>query len=137
MSDRAEELTMLGQGGLRFPASPGEARLETFANRSPERAYWVTITTAEFSSLCPVTGQPDYATITIRYQPGARCLETKSLKFYLAGFRSQAEFNEDVVNRILTDLVTACGPRAMTVRGEFAARGGLQLTAEASFPALS
>lgn len=134
MTDRADELTMLGQGGLRFPQSPQEARLETFANRSPQRRYTVTISTAEFSSLCPVTGQPDYAALTISYQPAARCLETKSLKFYLASFRQQAEFNEDVVNRILTDLVSACEPHQMTVRGEFAARGGLQLTAEASHP---
>lgn len=135
MSERSEELSMLGASGLSFPSSPDEATLETFANRSPDRPYWVSVTTTEFSSLCPVTGQPDYAQILIRYQPALRCLETKSLKFYLASFRATASFNEDVVNRILDDLVAACAPRTMVVRGEFAPRGGLQLTTEADYSA--
>lgn len=134
MDERRDELTMLGRGGLKFPSSPEQAKLETFANRCLKRPYWVTLNTTEFSSLCPVTGQPDFAELTIRYQPKEHCLETKSLKFYLASFRSMALFNEDVVNRILDDLVSACAPRKMLVRGEFAARGGLQLTAEAEYP---
>jgi 7-cyano-7-deazaguanine reductase len=81
-----------------------------------------------------VTGQPDTAHLTIRYIPGERCVETKSLKFYLASFRNLASFNEDIVNRVLDDLVAACAPRRMSVSGRFSPRGGIRLTATASFP---
>lgn len=130
-----ESLKLLGTSRHSLPERPEAGILETFPNRNPEQAYWVTLETAEFSSLCPVTGQPDHATLRIRYQPGEACLETKSLKFYLAAFRNHAAFNEEIVNRILADLVAVCRPRAMSVRGEFAARGGIRLTAEASHPA--
>jgi 7-cyano-7-deazaguanine reductase len=132
-SDTAS-LTLLGQP-VAFPERPELAKIETFANRTPERDYWVTIETSEFSSLCPVTGQPDYAHLHLRYVPGPRCLETKSLKLYLAAFRSVASFNEDIVNRILTELVAACEPKLMVVRGRFSPRGGLQLSCEARYPA--
>lgn len=129
-----DDLTLLGRSESRLPASPEEAALETFPNRNPDRNYRIELETAEFSSLCPVTGQPDAAKLTIAYVPDQLCLETKSLKFYLASFRNTAAFNEEVVNRILDDLVAACSPRTMTVRGAFAARGGIRLTAEASHP---
>ena len=129
-----EDLTLLGHSGASFPASPDEAVLETFANRSPQRAYWITLDTHDFSSLCPVTGQPDFARIQIRYVPSARCVETKSLKFYLASFRNTRAFNEDVVNRIADDLLAACAPQRLVVRGEFSARGGIQLSVEVTHP---
>ena len=91
--------------------------------------------TRDFSSLCPVTGQPDYAELLIEYVPAARCVETKSLKYYLASFRNTPSFNEQIVNRILDDLVSACAPESMTVRGAFAARGGLALTVTATHTA--
>lgn len=133
-SPRAEELSLLGRSENRLPGRPEDAVLETFANRSSGRAYWIHLDCPEFSSLCPVTSQPDTARIQIRYIPGAHCLETKSLKFYLAAYRNHAAFNEDVVNRILADLVSACAPREMVVRGTFGSRGGIRLTCQASFP---
>lgn len=128
-----EKLSLLGKES-RLPASPDEAKLEVFPNQRPGRKYWITLNTSEFSSLCPVTGQPDSAKIEIRYVPGETIVETKSLKYYLASFRNQPSFNEEIVNRILDDLVAALNPRQLVVRGEFAPRGGIQLTTEATFP---
>jgi 7-cyano-7-deazaguanine reductase len=136
MPDREDlhNLSLLGKPGVRLPTSPEEARLETFQNQRVGRRYWITLNCPEFSSLCPVTGQPDSARLVIRYVPGACCVETKSLKFYLASFRNQPAFNEEIVNRILDDLVKALQPVEMIVRGDFAPRGGIQLTTEATFP---
>jgi len=131
---RRAELGLLGRSEARLPATPDEARLETFANRNQGRRYWVHLDCPEFSSLCPVTGQPDTARIRIRYIPGECCLETKSLKFYLASFRNHEAFNEDVVNRILDDLRAACGPQEIVVRGDFGSRGGIRLTCQAAWP---
>jgi 7-cyano-7-deazaguanine reductase len=131
----SDELTLLGRSESRLPASPDEAVLETFENCRPGRRYWITLDAPEFSSLCPVTGQPDSARLEIRYIPGERCVETKSLKFYLASFRNQPAFNEEIVNRILDDLVAALEPVELVVRGEFSPRGGVQLTCEARHPA--
>ena len=129
-----ENLSLLGKPDSRLPASPDEARLETFGNQRVGRRYWITLNCPEFSSLCPVTGQPDSARIVICYIPGDTCVETKSLKFYLASYRNQPAFNEEIVNRILDDLVRIMQPTELIVRGEFAARGGIQLTAEATYP---
>ena len=136
MSGRAdlEKLSLLGRADTRLPSSPTDAILEIFPNLRPGRRYWITLTTSEFSSLCPVTGQPDCAKIVIRYVPNETIVETKSLKFYLASFRNQPAFNEEIVNRILDDLVAALAPEEIIVRGEFAPRGGIQLTTEATFP---
>lgn len=131
-----QKLTLLGKPE-RLPGSPDEAKLEVFPNQRPGRRYWVTLNCPEFSSLCPVTGQPDSARVVIRYIPGETIVETKSLKFYLASFRNQPAFNEEIVNRILDDLVTALKPLELIVRGEFAPRGGIQLTAEANYPETS
>lgn len=132
--DDLKNLSLLGRAETRLPSSPKEAVLETFPNQRQGRRYWITLNCPEFSSLCPVTGQPDSARITIRYIPGASCVETKSLKFYLASFRNQPAFNEEIVNQILDDLLTSMQPEELIVRGEFAARGGIQLTAEATYP---
>ncbi len=126
---------MLGKSVSTIPDAPASATLETFANRFPQRDYWIRFASADFTSLCPVTGQPDYASITVDYVPDKRCIETKSYKFYLASFRNTRSFNEEIVNRILEDLVAACAPRQLWVRGEFAARGGISLTVEACHPA--
>ncbi len=128
-------LTLLGKAGASYPAEPSATILESFENRFPKREYWVRFECADFTSLCPITTQPDFARIRIEYIPGKRCIETKSLKFYLASFRNTRSFNEEVVNRILEDLVTACAPRQMMVHGEFAARGGITVTVDASHPA--
>lgn len=129
-----DDLSLLGRSENRLPASPAEAKLEVFPNRNPQRNYTIELDYPEFSSLCPVTGQPDTAHIKIMYVPDRSCVETKSLKFYLASFRNTPAFNEDIVNRILDDLCAAVRPRSMTVRGKFSPRGGVQLTAEARFP---
>jgi 7-cyano-7-deazaguanine reductase len=130
----SQDLTLLGRSDKRLPASPEQAVLETFENRSQDREYWIHLDCPEFSSLCPVTAQPDTARIQIRYFPGARCLETKSVKFYLASFRNHPAFNEEIVNRILGDLVAVCEPKQMVVRGDFSSRGGIRLTAQAGYP---
>jgi 7-cyano-7-deazaguanine reductase len=83
--------------------------------------------------MCPVTGQPDFAGITIEYIPDKLCIESKSLKFYLASYRNTRSFNEEIVNRILEDLVTACQPRQAIVRGEFAPRGGISVSVDARY----
>jgi len=128
------DLTLLGNSENRLPRSPEEAKLEVFPNRNAGRNYWIELDYPEFSSLCPVTGQPDTAHLTICYIPDVLCLETKSLKFYLASFRNLPSFNEDIVNRILDELAGACTPRRMIVKGRFSPRGGIRLTATASFP---
>ena len=128
------DLTLLGNSENRLPRSPEEARLELFPNRNAARNYWIELDYPEFSSLCPVTGQPDTAHLTIKYIPDALCVETKSLKFYLASFRNLPSFNEDIVNRILDDIAGACATRRLLVKGRFSPRGGIRLTATASYP---
>ncbi|MEY2481047.1 MAG: 7-cyano-7-deazaguanine reductase [Verrucomicrobiota bacterium] len=130
---RSTSLTLLGRSEARIPASPAEAKLETFPNPA-RRAYRIRFETADFTSLCPVTGQSDFAQITIDYIPAARCVESKSLKFYLASYRNERAFNETVTNRILDDFVKACAPREAIVTAEFSARGGIGLTVRAEYP---
>ena len=98
-----------------------------FDNKHPDRDYWVTFTCPEFTTLCPKTGQPDFATLTIRYIPAKRLVESKSLKLYLFGFRNHGDFHEDVVNVIYNDLVKLLKPKYMEVYGKFAARGGISI----------
>lgn len=126
-------LTLLGKSEARLPSSPANARLETFPNPA-RRHYRIRFETADFTSLCPVTGQVDFAQITIEYVPNLRCVESKSLKFYLASYRSERAFNEAVTNRILDDFVRACAPREAIVTAEFSARGGIALTVRAEHP---
>lgn len=130
----AASLSLLGRSEHRLPASPDEAKLETFPNRTPGRSYTIHLSAPDFASLCPVTGQPDSAHIEVIYIPDKLCIETKSWKFYLASYRNHASFNEAIVNRILDDIVTACRPKQVIVRGKFAPRGGIQLTCEARHP---
>ncbi len=127
---KAPGLKLLGHSEKRFPNKPSAAILETFPNRYPQRDYWIRFDCADFTSLCPVTGQPDFAKIRIEYVADALCIETKSLKFYLASYRDTRSFNEEVSNRIMEDLVTACQPRVLRVHGEFAARGGISVTVD-------
>lgn len=108
-------------------------KLETFPNQHPGREYWVTLTTDEFTCVCPMTGQPDFATITIRYVPNQRILESKSLKLYLWSFRNEGAFHEHVTNTILDDLVEALDPLRCEVVGEFNVRGGIAITVEAGY----
>lgn len=108
------------------------AVVETFPNQFPHREYEIEITCPEFTAVCPKTGQPDFGTIVIDYVPGARCLELKSLKLYLLGYRDRGIFYEHAVNTILDDLSRSCEPRRMKVTGHFNPRGGIttRVTAE-------
>ncbi len=126
-------LTLLGRSEAKIPSSPAEARLETFANPG-RRNYRIHFETDDFTSLCPVTGQADFARIEIDYVPDRRCVESKSLKFYLASYRHERAFNEAVTNRILDDFVKACAPREAIVTAQFSARGGIALSVRAEYP---
>ena len=107
-----------------MPTQPSKT-LETFPNPNPERDYEIAISTDEFTCVCPMTGQPDFATITIRYVPDERCVELKSLKLYLWSYRNEGAFHEQVTNKIMDDIVAAINPRRITVVGDFNIRGGL------------
>ena len=107
-----------------MPTKPSKT-LETFANPNPGRDYEISFECPEFTCLCPRTGQPDFATIRIRYVPDRSCVELKSLKLYLWSFRDEGHFHEAVTNRILDDLVRVTRPRRMTVMGDFYVRGGI------------
>src|SRR3982750_4175149 len=122
-------LTLLGRSEARIPASPEEARLETFPHPA-RRDYHIRFETDDFTSLCPVTGQADFARVEIDYVPDKVCIESKSLKFYLASYRNVRAFNEAVTNRILDDFVRACGPRRAEITARFSARGGIALSVE-------
>ena len=117
---------------IQNPKSPIQNRgsdipllVETFANQFPGRDYEIEITCPEFTAVCPKTGQPDFGTILIQYVPQESCLELKSLKLYLFGYRNRGIFYEHSVNTILDDLVQSCQPRRMTVVGQFNPRGGM------------
>lgn len=109
--------------------------LETFPNPRPERAYDIAINCPEFTSVCPKTGLPDFGEIRITYTPGDRCIELKSLKYYLIEFRNRGIFYESVTNQILDDLVAVCQPRCMTVTGDFSVRGGIKTVVTATYTA--
>ncbi len=108
-------------------------KLETFPNPNPDRDYTIRIETPEFTCLCPKTGQPDFAVITIEYIPDQLCVELKSYKLYIWSYRDQGAFHEAVTNRILDDLVNACQPRWMKVEAKFNVRGGIYTTVVAEY----
>ena len=128
-----EELTILKASKTSYPESPGEATLETFENQYSSRDYWITFECPEFTSRCPITNQPDFGKIIIRYIPGKRCIESKSLKLYLFSFRNHNTFHEEVVNKILDDIVAVCQPRRAIVIGDFNPRGGISIKVEAEY----
>ena len=115
-------------------ATKPEALLETFENPRPDRPFTIEFACTEFTSLCPITGQPDFATIVVRYVPGPRCVELRSLKLYFQAFRSMGIFFEGVTNKILGDLVEVCDPREMTIVGRFNVRGGVGHELTACYP---
>ncbi len=117
---------------LRGRARPVK-NLETFPNHHAHRDYTVTLCTEEFTCLCPATGQPDFARLTIQYIPEGKILESKSLKLYLWSFRNQGVFHEHVTNVILDDLVKALDPRSCKVTADFGVRGGISITVEAEY----
>jgi 7-cyano-7-deazaguanine reductase len=123
-------LTLLGREGRN--AKPSK-QLETFPNRHRERDYVVTLQTDEFTCVCPMTGQPDFAQLKIQYIPEECIVESKSLKLYLWSYRNEGAFHEHVTNRILDDLVAALSPRWCKITADFAVRGGITITIEAEY----
>jgi 7-cyano-7-deazaguanine reductase len=128
-------ISLLGKNQTTYPASPDTAQLECFENRYADRDYWITFDCPEFTSLCPVTNQPDFGSIRIRYIPNQLCIESKSLKLYLFSFRNHNTFHEEAVNRICDDLAAACAPRELSVEGTFNPRGGISITVNCHFRA--
>ena len=120
------DLTLLGTGATR-----PQRKLETFPNQHPHRRYVVKLETDEFTAVCPMTGQPDFATLRVEYIPNQRIVESKSFKLYLWSFRNEGIFHEHVTNVILDDLVTALDPHWCKVTGEFSVRGGIAITVTA------
>ncbi len=110
-----------------------EPILEAFPNPHPQRDYLVKHTCRELTSLCPKTGQPDFGKVTLRYVPGEKCIELKSLKLYLQQFRTRGIYYEDVTNVILDDLVAACRPKWMKVKTKWSVRGGIRSTITAEY----
>jgi 7-cyano-7-deazaguanine reductase len=108
-----------------MPSTPSR-QLETFPNPNPERDYEIAFEAPEFTCLCPMTSQPDFATIRIRYVPDERCVELKSLKLYLWSYRDEGTFHEAVTNKIANDLIAALAPRYLYVEGDFYVRGGIK-----------
>ncbi len=120
-------VTGLGANKTDYPADYAPEVLESFINKHPEQDYFVKFNCPEFTSLCPVTGQPDFATIYISYVPDERLVESKSLKIYLYSFRNHGDFHEDCVNIIMEDLRRLLEPKYIEVWGKFTPRGGLSI----------
>lgn len=130
MSRNEQELsgvTLLGSNGTRYPDHYAPEVLEAFDNKHPDNEYLVTFLCPEFTSLCPKTGQPDFAKIIIQYIPRVKMVESKSLKLYLFSFRNHGDFHEDCVNIIMKDLIRLMDPRYIEVKGIFTPRGGIAI----------
>ena len=115
-----------------MPTQPSK-KIETFPNPCPDRDYEIAFDCPEFTCVCPKTGQPDFATLRIRYVPDRLCVELKSLKLYLWSFRNEGHFHEEVTNLILDDLIRATHPRRMSIEGDFYIRGGIHTVVQASY----
>ncbi|HIT85101.1 MAG TPA: NADPH-dependent 7-cyano-7-deazaguanine reductase QueF [Candidatus Ornithomonoglobus intestinigallinarum] len=120
-------LTLLGNKNTKYSDTYSPEVLETFVNKHPDNDYMVTFNCPEFTSLCPITGQPDFAKIIINYIPDKRMVESKSLKLYLFSFRNSGDFHEDCINIIMKDLVKLMDPKYLEVRGIFTPRGGIAI----------
>lgn len=136
MSRNKEELngvTLLGNQNTKYETDYNPSVLETFVNKHPENEYLVTFNCPEFTSLCPKTGQPDFAKIIINYIPNVKMVESKSLKLYLFSFRNHGDFHEDCVNMIKNDLVKLMEPKYLEVIGVFMPRGGISIYPVATY----
>ena len=122
-----EGLTLLGNRNVKYDTDYNPNLLETFENKHQENDYWVKFNCPEFTSLCPITGQPDFATIYISYVPSVKMVESKSLKLYLFSFRNHGDFHEDCVNKIMKDLIQLMDPKYIEVHGRFLPRGGISI----------
>ena len=122
-----ENLTHLGSQNTIYKTEYSPEYLEAFSNKHPDRDYFVKFNCPEFTSLCPITGQPDNATIYISYIPDELLIESKSLKLYMFSFRNHGDFHEDVVNTIMNDIIEKIGPKYIEVWGKFLPRGGISI----------
>lgn len=127
MSREKENLTLLGNKNAKYKSDYAPEVLETFTNKHPDNDYFVKFNCPEFTSLCPITGQPDFANITISYVPNIKMVESKSLKLYLFSFRNHGDFHEDCVNIIMKDLIKLMDPKYIEVWGRFTPRGGISI----------
>ncbi len=125
--EELDNLEQLGAAATKYPTDYDPSLLETFPNKHPENDYLVSLMCTEFTSLCPKTGQPDFAKIIINYIPGELMVESKSLKLYLFSFRNHGDFHEDCINIIMKDLVKLMNPRYIEVTGLFTPRGGIAI----------
>ena len=130
---RFSDLTLLKNSENNYPEAQGETQLEAFDNIYPDRDYVITFDCPEYTSLCPVTNQPDFGHIIIRYIPDKKCIESKSLKLFIFSFRNHNTFHEESVNCILDALVKTCSPRKAEVVGKFHPRGGIAINVKATF----
>ncbi|SEI87891.1 7-cyano-7-deazaguanine reductase [Propionispira arboris] len=131
--EEMSDITLLGQKNVQYGYDYVPGILETFDNKHPMNDYWVKFNCPEFTSLCPITGQPDFATIYISYIPERKMVESKSLKLYLVSFRNHGDFHEDVVNIIMKDLIKLMDPRYIEVWGKFLPRGGISIDPYANY----
>ncbi len=125
--EEMQDITLLGSQGVVYPTDYDPSLLQTFENKHPDHDYFVKFNCPEFTSLCPLTGQPDFATVTISYVPEVRMVESKALKLYLFSFRNHGDFHEDCINIIMEDLIRAMDPKYIEVWGKFTPRGGLSI----------
>lgn len=126
-SEETKDLTLLGNKNVKYKDDYAPEVLETFVNKHQDNDYFVKFNCPEFTSLCPITGQPDFATITIAYVPDVKMVESKSLKLYLFSFRNHGDFHEDCVNIIMKDLIKLMDPKYIEVWGKFTPRGGISI----------
>lgn len=126
-SKELEGITLLGNQGTKYDYGYNPEVLETFENKHPDNDYFVKFNCPEFTSLCPITGQPDFATIYISYIPNIKMVESKSLKLYLFSFRNHGDFHEDCMNIIMKDLIKLMDPKYIEVWGKFTPRGGISI----------
>lgn len=122
-----EGLSLLGNQGTKYDYGYNPEVLEVFENKHPNNDYFVKFNCPEFTSLCPITGQPDFATIYISYIPNIKMVESKSLKLYLFSFRNHGDFHEDCMNIIMKDLIKLMAPKYIEVWGKFTPRGGISI----------
>lgn len=126
-SEETKDLTLLGNKNVKYKDDYAPEVLETFVNKHQDNDYFVKFNCPEFTSLCPITGQPDFATITIAYVPDVKMVESKSLKLYLFSFRNHGDFHEDCVNIIMKDLIKLMDPKYIEIWGKFTPRGGISI----------
>lgn len=126
-NEELEGITLLGNQGTKYDYGYNPGILETFDNKHPDNDYFVKFNCPEFTSLCPITGQPDFATIYISYIPSIKMVESKSLKLYLFSFRNHGDFHEDCMNIIMKDLIKLMEPKYIEVWGKFTPRGGISI----------